>query len=355
MLTVKQPAHYGYKSVHDLPTPPSTSRPSPPLIFQESSQKPLPAIPRSHSPSSSQPMSAPHRSLPPPAGMALPPQAAPPSAAPPPPPGPPPVGQPPSLSHGYMLGQLPAPPQQWQGAEDSMRNWLQAKTEEERRRQEEEKTRQESLRLEQRKIEMDILRTSLSGGIPPQMVPVVFAGMAGGILPQAAWEWAQQFFAQGHAHPPQLMPPQAQVSPDQHRRDSATQGYGGYGGVPSTPGSAPGPGSGYSTYPGSPTRGRGQSMSVAGQLGRPLGQGSSLPSLNTNVPQPGPPGPPTMPPHQGHHLQQPQSSAAGSSVEPVDLLPPLAPANVSSRRRHYSACNTFWFVQDQEKARFAVG
>ncbi|KAJ0336167.1 hypothetical protein COL154_012014 [Colletotrichum chrysophilum] len=91
------------------------------------------------------------------------------------------------------MGQLPGPPPQWQGAEDSMRSWLAAKTEEERRRQEEEKTRQESLRLEQRRIEADMLRTSLSGGIPPPIVPLVFAGMGGGVLPPAAMEWAQQF------------------------------------------------------------------------------------------------------------------------------------------------------------------
>ncbi|GJD01926.1 hypothetical protein ColKHC_10751 [Colletotrichum higginsianum] len=64
------------------------------------------------------------------------------------------------------MGQLPGPPPQWHGAEESMRSWLAAKTEEERRRQEEEKTRQESLRLEQRRIEADMLRTSLNGGIP---------------------------------------------------------------------------------------------------------------------------------------------------------------------------------------------
>ncbi|KAJ0359842.1 hypothetical protein COL26b_014255 [Colletotrichum chrysophilum] len=126
--------------------------------------------------------------------MTLPPQpphstAAPP---PPPPPAPQPISQPPS-THSHAMGQLPGPPPQWQGAEDSMRSWLAAKTEEERRRQEEEKTRQESLRLEQRRIEADMLRTSLSGGIPPPIVPLVFAGMGGGVLPPAAMEWAQQF------------------------------------------------------------------------------------------------------------------------------------------------------------------
>ena len=102
--------------------------------------------------------------------------------------GPPPVVQP--------LGQLPAPPAQWQGADESMRNWLQAKAEEDRRRQEEERTRQESLRLEQRKIEQTMLRESLQGGVPPYMVPMVFAGIGGGNLPNASLELAQHYMAQ---------------------------------------------------------------------------------------------------------------------------------------------------------------
>jgi hypothetical protein len=68
-----------------------------------------------------------------------------------------------------------------------MRNWLQAKVEEDKRRREEERTRQESLRLEQRKVEMDMLCTSLQGGIPPAMIPLIFVRMgSGGVLPQAA-------------------------------------------------------------------------------------------------------------------------------------------------------------------------
>lgn len=177
-----------------------------------------------------------------------------------------------------------------------MRAWLltraeeeKRKQEEEKRRQEEEKTRQESYRLEQRRMEHDILRTSLQGGIPPPMVPVVFAGMGGGVLSQAALEWAQQYmFPQSQQqHPPALMPP-GQVSPEHQRRDSQAQNYPHYpasGGVPSTPGSAQGPPSGYvSGYPGSPTRPRGQS--IPGPLGGrpPHGGASALPSLNTSVP-----------------------------------------------------------------------
>ncbi|KAJ9141945.1 hypothetical protein NKR23_g7530 [Pleurostoma richardsiae] len=264
MLTIKQPVHYGFKSVHDLPTPPSTSRPSPPLVFQDFVQKkPLPAVPRSISPPG-QPMSAPHRGLPPPAAMTL---AQPPAQGatshPVPPPGPP-LGQapppPPQPPQSQLLGQLPAPPQ-WQGSEEPMKAWLMAKAEEEKRKAEEERTRQETLRLEQRRTEHDILRTSLQGGIPPPMVPMVFAGMGGGNLPQAALEMAQQFmYSQAQQAAPQQLLAGGPVSPD-HRRDSQAQAYVQYTGsvgVPSTPGSAQAPQSAFmGGYPGSPTRARG--------------------------------------------------------------------------------------------------
>ena len=63
-----------------------------------------------------------------------------------------------------------------------MRHWLAAKAEEDKRKQEEEKTRQESLRLEQRRIEQSMLRESLQGGVPPQLVPMIYAGMGGASL-----------------------------------------------------------------------------------------------------------------------------------------------------------------------------
>ncbi|KAJ6028248.1 hypothetical protein N7540_003824 [Penicillium herquei] len=92
---------------------------------------------------------------------------------------------------------LPPPPSQWQGNE-SMQQWLLAKTEEDRRSQEEEKTRQESLRLEQRRIEQMILIESLRAGVPPPMVPLIFAAMhssgAGNL--QLMIDTAQQWMAQ---------------------------------------------------------------------------------------------------------------------------------------------------------------
>ncbi|KAI8271613.1 hypothetical protein K4K61_000453 [Colletotrichum sp. SAR11_59] len=136
------------------------------------------------------------------------------------------------------MGQLPGPPPQWQGAEDSMRSWLAAKTEEERRRQEEEKTRQESLRLEQRRIEADMLRTSLSGGIPPPIVPLVFAGMGGGVLPPAALEWAQQFLNPHAQSAAAQQEPQPSPSIYFHHWHPPTSQAGGGSTQPATPSGA---------------------------------------------------------------------------------------------------------------------
>jgi len=208
-----------------------------------------------------------------------------------------------------------------------MKAWLAAKTEEEKRRAEEEKTRQEALRLEQRRTEHEILRTSLSGGIPPQMVPVVFAGMGGGNSPQAALEWAHQFMypqAQPQAHQPQLLPAAGPGSPET-RRDSQAQAYGAYpgsGGVPSTPGSAQGqPPSFAAPYQaGSPTRPRG--YSVPGSGGRPLAAGSGLPSLNTNLSQA-----PGMQPHPVMASAQHQEAQASPSIHFHHWQPPASQAS----------------------------
>ncbi|KAH7356333.1 hypothetical protein BKA66DRAFT_515534 [Pyrenochaeta sp. MPI-SDFR-AT-0127] len=127
--------------------------------------------------SSSYAMGTPHRGLPPPSAMTLPDPGR----------GPPPIQS--------TLGAMPAAPSQWQGAEDGMKNWLAAKAEEERRKQEEEKTRQETLRLEQRKIEQSMLRESMQGGIPPHLVPIIFAGIGGGNLANISAEWIQQYTA----------------------------------------------------------------------------------------------------------------------------------------------------------------
>ncbi|KAL5000248.1 hypothetical protein BDV10DRAFT_162981 [Aspergillus recurvatus] len=94
--------------------------------------------------------------------------------------------------------QLPPPPSQWQSSssDNAMHHWLRAKAEEDRRKQEEEKTRQESLRLEQRRVEASMLRDSLLAGIPPQIIPLVFAGICQNGLPKPVVELAQQYLSQ---------------------------------------------------------------------------------------------------------------------------------------------------------------
>ncbi|EFW99013.1 hypothetical protein CMQ_4865 [Grosmannia clavigera kw1407] len=227
-----------------------------------------------------------------------------------------------------------------------MRAWLIAKAEEDKRRAEQERTMQENIRLEQRRTEHEMLRTSLNGGIPPPMVPIVFAGMAGGSLPQAALEWAHQFmFPHGPPLPPhlqQLSPQlQQQQQHQQHliaasspglselqRRSSQAlpqpphpppppsqaqqlqlqqqqlygQPYGGGGGGPGAPGLAPGPvpssGVQFATQsPVSPSRARGYSVPGPGNRPGMGGGASNLPTLNTNVAHP-------------HGQQQPDSQAS---------------------------------------------
>jgi hypothetical protein len=163
-------------------------------------------------------MGTPHRGLPPPSAMT------------------PPVPGRGGHSMPTPLGSLPPAPSQWQGAEDGMKNWLAAKAEEDRRRQEEERTRQESLKLEQRKIEQSMLRESMQGGVPPHLVPIIFAGIGGGNLANISAEWIQQYTATVQAAHQQAQA-QAQLSPDA-RRDSrmiAQPSSSVYGGQPHTP------------------------------------------------------------------------------------------------------------------------
>ncbi|KAL6913877.1 hypothetical protein FSHL1_011553 [Fusarium sambucinum] len=332
MLTVKQPPSYGYKSVYDLPTPPSTCRLSPPLIYQESATKSLPAAYRGHS-SPSQPMSAPHRGLPPPAAMALPPQQATTVGVPPPshhqhhpPPPPEPLPQQPQQqpSLGPLVhqqrdrGQLPAPPQQWQGAEESMKLWLQARAEEDRTRQEQERTRQESLRLDQRRVELDMLRTSLQAGIPPPMVPLVFAGMgAGGLPPHTALEWAQQFMPPGQVLPHAQTTSTQWTAPPEHQRESQSQPHTQQQGIPSASTQA----AGY-VYPPSPSRPRGQT--VSGVVGRPMVFTPGRVDV-PNVPQLAH----ATATQQSQHQYEPQ---AGSSIYFHHWQPPNTQAGGSSNR-----------------------
>jgi hypothetical protein len=303
MLTINQPILYGYRPVHDLPTPP---RSSPPVTILDASQKALQQ--QQHQSPPSKHMSAPHRGLPLPAAMTL---AQPPSHGPPHPPAqtqPQPVPSP----HSQSLGPLPPPPQ-WQGSEDSMRSWLFAKAEEEKRKQEEEKTRQESLRLEQRRIEQDILRTSFERGIPPPMIPVVFAGMSGGNLSQATLELVQQYIPlTQQSHPAQILPVQGPLSPERRRDSQQYSSYAGSAGVPPTPGSGPGTQGSFVPYqgPGSPQRARAHTIALGGAPARPLGGlgSSALPRLSTGEGV-------TGPSHASHSAPQQQGTAAQQETQ----------------------------------------
>jgi hypothetical protein len=86
-----------------------------------------------------------------------------------------------------------APPQRSTEAEESLRNWLQAKSEECKKWQEEERARLETLKMNQRRLEQTVLQTLLRefGG-----VPLIFDGMGGDNLPVASLELAQRHVAQ---------------------------------------------------------------------------------------------------------------------------------------------------------------
>ena len=196
LLTLSQPTktEFGGRTTHDF---------SPRISLAKSHLSPKPKV---DSPVSSlrvsaateHRMSTHHRGLPPPSAMTL----------------PDPGRPPPSLNQPF--GAMPAPPNQWQGQEESMRNWLVAKAEEDRRKQEEEKTRQESYKLEQRRIEQSMLRESLNAGIPPPMVPMIYAGIGGSNLANISVDWLQQYSTQLQATQQQIQ----QQSPPEIRRET---------------------------------------------------------------------------------------------------------------------------------------
>lgn len=180
LLTLKPPGQNGVKGSHEysiirqsIPSPRSS-----PLMI---SDRPSTTAPTAVRPPPDGAMESSRRELPPPPSMNLPP--------------------PPDVNLPAMTGlnQLPPPPAQWQNADDATRHWLHAKAEEDRRKQEEERTRQErertrqeTLRLEQRKIEQSMLRDSLHAGVPPHMVPLIFAGIGGASPPPDGREAVQQ-------------------------------------------------------------------------------------------------------------------------------------------------------------------
>ncbi len=350
MLTDTQSLPYRFESVHDLPKSPPTSTSSPSLAARQPSAVSLPTSRQRHVQTCVASMSTQHRGLPPPAAMALPPQQGPPQSVPPPPshhsqqqsmPSQAPPGPPPHSHHQRdswnSQGSLPPPPQHWTNSDESMRNWLNARAEEEKTKQEEERTRQEGLRLEQRKIEMDMLRASLGGGIPPPMVPLVFAGMgAGGVLPQAALDWAHQFIAsQSQPQHPQLLPPRPPTPESQREAPSQPQTQYQQPTGPSTATQA------HSSFPAygetSTTRARGQTIS--GVMGRPTAS-SNLSSAGSNTPQSGQapqPSASTAVPFHRHHSAggQPSQQDPSPSIYFHHWQPPAtqsSQAGASSNR-----------------------
>ncbi|KAJ1338170.1 hypothetical protein MN608_01028 [Microdochium nivale] len=336
MLTTKQPVHYGYRAVNDLPTPPRTS---PTLGHQDHSQNPASNYTANHG-HQVQWMSGPHRGLPPPPGMAMPqpPPGLPAHQPPIPGPAPHPQALPPSAhSHpGMSLSSQPHP-------DEAGNLWYHAKVEEERRRQEEERrrqeeerTRQENLRLEQRKLEFDMLRTSLDRGIPPQLVPIIFAAMGGGPLPQAILEYAQSYIQGLPGHAMQSLPAPPATSPEHHRDQQYAAYAGSSGGVTSTPASSAGLQSGFHPYQGasSPPRQRAHTLSMGGPPTRPRAN-SNLSRMQTEeqaasaAPQglpaylrgPNPPPQATVPQTEQspsiyfHHWQPPASQSQAAQPE----------------------------------------
>ncbi|KAF2730137.1 hypothetical protein EJ04DRAFT_515459 [Polyplosphaeria fusca] len=278
-------------------------------------------------------MGTPHRGLPPPSAMTLPDPGR----------GPPPI--PPSVA---SVGVLPPAPPQWQGAEEGMKNWLVAKAEEDKKKQEEEKTRQEGLKLEQRRIEQSMLRESMQGGIPPHLVPMIFAGIGGGSLANMSVEWLQQYTSQLQTAQQQQQPPQQQQHPAHSHSQSHSQGQlspelrretrvigqiqpNVYGAVPQTPQTAlppasvlpgqPIPGQPHGTFASTPYGGgsmspRARAAQTSGHVGAPTSAPrppapSQLPRLTTNE----------------IHIQQPP--VAPSTVQQLQQTQP-APQEQSS-------------------------
>ncbi|KAB8273527.1 hypothetical protein BDV30DRAFT_210413 [Aspergillus minisclerotigenes] len=203
LLTLKPSTQNGIKGSHDyaivrqsIPTP----RSSPP-----SAPDPAAAIVTSKRPSVDHSMESSRGGLPPPSTLALP---------------PPDVG---FSSMNPANQSLPRPAAQRQNADDTSQYWH-AKAEEDRRRQEEERTHQESLRLEQRKIEQSMLRDSLQAGVPPHMIPLIFAGISQNGVPQSVIEWAQQHMTQAPAGPRAPPPSAPALSHPSQRRSLHARG-----------------------------------------------------------------------------------------------------------------------------------
>ncbi|KAF2211239.1 hypothetical protein CERZMDRAFT_98553 [Cercospora zeae-maydis SCOH1-5] len=358
-LTLSQPypSDFGSKYTHDFNTRFSLakSRFSPKARVTDSpSPVSLPRVGVGRDDKMSTPHHS-HRGLPPPAAMALPEPAR---------PGP-------SSALSSQLGAIPEPPRQWAGQEDQMRNWLAAKAEEDKRKQEEEKTRQETLRLEQRRIESEMLRESLRAGVPPAMVPMIYAGIGGGNLFNISMDWLQQYAGQLQVSQQQLQ----QASPDM-RRDARLIG-------PPAPGNyaagqQPQALTGQQTNEPQPPPGSLQTTFPAYQAAPPRQQHqhnasvprsathTQLPKLTTNemyVHQPPAPSTTSHPLQQSQTVQQEQATSSPSIyfhhwVPPQEAKPnqpPQTPANRNEPSSAHPGSNARDDYKESPRKRKAAG
>lgn len=137
----------------------------------------------------------------------------------------PPIPQPHPAAHGYApIQPQPAYTTTTRAEEESQyEGYYAAKIEEHKRYREEEKTRQQQIRLEQRKIEHDMLRECLSGGVPPHLIPGLFSALDGarmsGSSPVQQYHSAQPEYAAA-GHPSRGSPPElrreTRAIPQQH-------------------------------------------------------------------------------------------------------------------------------------------
>jgi hypothetical protein len=172
------------------------------------------------------------------------------------------------------------------------------------------------------------------------MIPMVFAGMGGGNLPNASLEWAQHYMAQAHQQQIQLQQQQqqqllpAQASPDQlQRRDSRVLSQHPYAPqqhtapltLPSTPVTSQGQAAFLPSYPISPTT-RARQL-AQGQTVTRAPQSSHLPRLNTGEMhiQPPPSGPlmQVLPGQPAHPLQQSTTAASAQQESQSQSSPSI--------------------------------
>ncbi|KAJ5601684.1 hypothetical protein N7510_011218 [Penicillium lagena] len=251
-----------------------------------------------------------------------------------------------SSPHLSMSNRLP-PVTTFYGNEHSVQQWLQAKTEEDRRAQEEERTRQETMKLEQRRIEQSMLADSLHAGVPPQMIPLIFAGIGGGTNAQSTMEIVRQYIAQTSSTPTPPTGAQFLAQLQSHE-------------VPTT-NPSPVPSQQYPTQrpPGEPKRSRSltrtlpappyaaQQPQPAAPVGdRSLPQPPTMPSSSTQPALGRPLGPPYPADAAGTRLPPPAASAIPSQSPPNRLSAtqsgsttfqsPVTPAKQESRPRRSS-------------------